>query len=309
MKRRMIAVLCIAAMLASLLAGCGEKETPEIKTPEISDITPGIGTQLPDNSTTDSSNQSSQKSAPCVTVNAYADHWSDVRIWAWSESQGDLFAAWPGDSMTDDGNGWYSYEVPTWVDHVIINGNGGAEQTADIPVKSYESWIMVYTDNAASITYKDPAYISDPWDGCEIIGGQWDGGAYDAAVQPAQSDYGYTAELNGWWEQVHIQDGNLTLNVSALCFGETVYNCTGLTVNMDVTMNAGTSCKDWQLWGRSGNTFTKLAKVNLPAGDGYTSQSITFDRPVTFDALVLAPTIPGGYSFTISMTITDVYAD
>ncbi len=168
MKRRILALLCIVAMLASLLAGCGEKETPEIELPEISSITPGSGTQLPTNAEPSSS---SKKGPQGVTVNAFVDHWNDVRIWAWSESEGDLFAAWPGDSMIDDGNGWYSYEVPAWVDHVIINGYGGAEQTGDIPVKSYESWIIVYSDNAASITYKDPEYISDPWDGCEIIGG------------------------------------------------------------------------------------------------------------------------------------------
>lgn len=299
MKKRMIALLCAAAMLAAMLCGCGGKETPTVKTPAITSITPGTN-----------SGGAAAEQAPAengFTVNAYAAHWSDVRIWAWSAEQENLFDAWPGEPMKDDGGGWYSYTVPSWVDYVIINGNSGAEQTADLPVKPQNSWIIVYSDNTASVTYLDPAYVEDPWADCEIIG------AYDsyspAPEQPAQSDSGYTASLDGWWEQVSIKDGSLTLDVSALCFAETVYNCTGLTVIMDVTMNAGTNCKDWQLWGRSGNTFTKLAKVYLPAGDGYTSQSITFDKPVTFDALVLAPTIVGGYSYSISMGITDVWSD
>lgn len=97
------------------------------------------------------------------------------------------------------------------------------------------------------------------------------------------------------------------MNVHALCFSETIYNCTGLTVNMQVEMKAGTSCKDWQLWGRSGNSFVKIAKINLPAGDGYTSQTVTFSSPVSFDALVVTPTVLGGYSWGMAMAITDVY--
>lgn len=130
-----------------------------------------------------------------------------------------------------------------------------------------------------------------------------------AAVPPVEEKTGYTSYLDGWWEQVSLKDGNFSLNVSALCFSETVYNCTGLTVNMDVTMNAGTSCKDWQVWGRSGGTFVKLAKVYLPDGDGYVSQNITFQSPVTFDAIAVTPTIVGGYSWSMSLSITDVWAD
>ena len=114
------------------------------------------------------------------------------------------------------------------------------------------------------------------------------------------------ASLEGYWEDVRLQDGSFNLNVSALTFNQTVYNCTGLTVNMNVQMNAGTSCKDWQLWGRSGGSFVKLAKIYLPAGDGSVSQSVTFPMPVTFDSLAVTPTIVGSYSWSMSLDITDV---
>lgn len=129
----------------------------------------------------------------------------------------------------------------------------------------------------------------------------------DLYVQPEVPKTGYIDNLGGSWESVNLQDGNFNLNVSALSFGQTVYNCTGFTVTMDVTMNAGTSCTDWNVWGRSGNTFVKIAKIYLPSGNGYTSQPVTFNTPVTFDAIAVTPTIVGGYSWSMSLGITDVY--
>lgn len=131
---------------------------------------------------------------------------------------------------------------------------------------------------------------------------------YSAPVVETQSPAaGYIGDLNGEWESVHLQDGTSSLTVYALAFSKTIYNCTQLTIVMDVTMNAGTNCKDWQLWGRNGNSFVKLAKIYLPAGDGYTSQTITFDSPVTFNAVAVTPTIPGGYSWSMGLGVTDVW--
>lgn len=135
-----------------------------------------------------------------------------------------------------------------------------------------------------------------------------DSAPYSAPIVETQSPAaGYIGDLNGEWESVHLQNGTSSLNVYALAFSKTIYNCTQLTILMDVTMNAGTNCKDWQLWGRNGNSFVKLAKIYLPAGDGYTSQTITFDSPVTFNALAVTPTIPGGYSWSMGLAVTDVW--
>lgn len=118
---------------------------------------------------------------------------------------------------------------------------------------------------------------------------------------------GYIDNLGGSWEQVKLKDGNFSLSVSALSFSQTVYDCTEFTVNMDVTMNANTHCKDWQVWGRTGGKFKKIGKVYLPDGDGYVSQRLTFATPVTFDSIAITPTIPGGYSWSMALGITDVY--
>ena len=129
----------------------------------------------------------------------------------------------------------------------------------------------------------------------------------EISTQPALPETGYKASLDGYWEKVNIKDGDFNLNVSALTFYETVYSCTEMTVTMDVTMNAGTSCKSWNVWGRSGNKFVKIGKIDLPAGDGYVSQTLKFSSPVTFDAIAVTPTIIGSYSWSMSLGITDVY--
>lgn len=116
----------------------------------------------------------------------------------------------------------------------------------------------------------------------------------------------YTPSLTGTWQEVRLQDGNSNLNVNALVFPETVSDCTAFTVMMDVTMNAGTKCKDWQVWGRSSGSFVKIGKVYLPDGDGYVSQQLTFDSPISFDAIAITPTAKGGYSWSMGLSITDV---
>ena len=130
----------------------------------------------------------------------------------------------------------------------------------------------------------------------------------DSQIETEQPS-GYIGDLEGSWESVHLDDGSFSLNVSALAFDETIYNCTSMTINMEVEMNAGTSCKDWQVWGRSGNTFVKLEKIYLPNGDGYTSQTLTFSTPVTFNAIVVTPTAVGGYSWAMGLSVTDVWVE
>lgn len=118
---------------------------------------------------------------------------------------------------------------------------------------------------------------------------------------------GYIEELPGHWKGVNLVDGNSKLSVSAYVFDDGPVYCRQMTVNMMVTMNAGTNCKDWNLWGRVGGQFKKLEKIYLPAGDGFGSQTVYFDTPVNLDAIVITPTIPGGYSWSLGLSVTDVW--
>lgn len=127
------------------------------------------------------------------------------------------------------------------------------------------------------------------------------------ALKETQAPSNYIADLGGQWESVHLKSGNSSLNVSARAFSQTVYDCTEMTINMNVEMNAGTKCKDWQVWGRTGGKFVKIAKIYLAEGNGFTSETISFNSPVSFDAIAVTPTITGGYSWSMGLSVTDVY--
>lgn len=132
MKKRITAWLCLILMMTGLLCGCGGNTS---KTP---------------------ANQTAPEDLYTVFARVPED-WEDIRIWAWSDTKGDLFEVWPGERMNNEGNGWYSYVLPQWVDEVIINGNGGTIQTADLAVEPQKLWIQVNADTSATISYSKPA--------------------------------------------------------------------------------------------------------------------------------------------------------
>ena len=117
----------------------------------------------------------------------------------------------------------------------------------------------------------------------------------------------YIENVDGYWESTNLKDGNFSLNVHALVFYTPLVRCREMTVNMEVSMNAGTKCKEWQVWGRVNGQFQKIAKISLPAGDGAGSETITFDTPLTFDAVIVTPTVIGGYSWSMGLSVTDAW--
>lgn len=93
------------------------------------------------------------------TVHAkVANSWTEPNLWAWSAPDGtNVFEAWPGEAMTAEEDGWYMMEVPTWVNSLIVNANGGEVQTEDLSVDAAEIWITVKEDGSFDFTYDDPA--------------------------------------------------------------------------------------------------------------------------------------------------------
>lgn len=78
--------------------------------------------------------------------------WTDIvvhakytHIWAWNKNgvAGDLFAAWPGEKMTEETGGWYGYEIKDASSLKVIFSNAGNSQspTKDI-AKSGEYWYV-----------------------------------------------------------------------------------------------------------------------------------------------------------------------
>ena len=97
------------------------------------------------------------------TIKVYAyvpDSWDSPCVWAWDDNQKNAFEAWPGQAMTKGDDGWWYAEVPAWVQNVIINGNNGAAQTADLDMpESADMWIPVTIANGtvqAEIYYSEP---------------------------------------------------------------------------------------------------------------------------------------------------------
>ena len=128
----------------------------------------------------------------------------------------------------------------------------------------------------------------------------------EPTMKPTQPK-NYIEYVDGYWESTNLKDGNFSLNVHALVFYTPLVRCREMTVNMEVSMNAGTKCKEWQVWGRVNGQFQKIAKISLPAGDGAASETITFDTPLTFDAIIVTPTVIGGYSWSMGLSVTDAW--
>lgn len=126
------------------------------------------------------------------------------------------------------------------------------------------------------------------------------------STQPTIPD-GYISFVDGGWENITLKDGNSNINTHAFVFSQELIQCSELTINLEVSMKAGTKCKEWQLWGRVDEKFQKIAKISLPDGDGSTSQTVKFDNPISFDAIVVTPTVVGGYSWSLGLSVTDVW--
>lgn len=100
------------------------------------------------------------------TFNIYAKvdaTWENPCLWAWSAPDGtNAFDAWPGGAMEEGENGWYSVKAPTWVNSIIINGNEGTVQTADIAVDPADLWVTVQADGTFEFSYTDPDQAAVP---------------------------------------------------------------------------------------------------------------------------------------------------
>lgn len=100
------------------------------------------------------------KAVEDVTVHAQVpEDWTDPCCWAWSAPDGtNAFAAWPGEAMTAGEDGWYTIQVPGWINSVIVNGNEGSVQTSDLSVEpGSELWITVTDAENAQVAYEAPA--------------------------------------------------------------------------------------------------------------------------------------------------------
>ena len=83
--------------------------------------------------------------------------WKSGNLWAWNTASGQrAFSQWPGKTMTQKTRGWYTEEVPDWVNAIVISANRDAvRKTADIIINLADVWITVYDDFSYDIHYSE----------------------------------------------------------------------------------------------------------------------------------------------------------
>lgn len=95
-----------------------------------------------------------QNNAATLTIHAKG---SGLKVYAWDE-KGGITGAWPGDSMTDDGNGWCSISFDQAIKGFLICDSSGNKLTPDdVTDKTSGEWWF----DGSSWSEKDPSGGSD----------------------------------------------------------------------------------------------------------------------------------------------------
>lgn len=169
------------------------------------------------------------------TVFAQVDgSWESPCIWAWADPAGtNAFASWPGRAMKANGNGWYSAMVPVWCNSIIINGNGGTVQTADIKeLDPANLWVTVAADASYDVTYDDPtapkaeditvyARVPEDWEAPCLWAWSHPDGTNAFASWPGEAltegeDGWYEIKVGGWINSVIINANGGTVQTTDL---------------------------------------------------------------------------------------------
>ena len=137
--------------------------------------------------------------------------WSTVRLWAWTDN-GNIFDAWPGEIISKDGDGWYSYTFEKSITSVSVIWNNGTDQTVDINNVTESTCYSLNSQSGKSITV---SAVSCPkkkytitfvnWNGDELQKGQVQEGEmpqYAGLTPTRPDDENYTYEFSGWTPEI-----------------------------------------------------------------------------------------------------------
>lgn len=125
------------------------------------------------------------------------------------------------------------------------------------------------------------------------------------AALPAVHANAETEYLSGDWEEATIKDNGSTWNVHAFRLDETLYNCKSFDLEIEISMNYGARCKDWQVWVGYRGDYSKVGSIYLADGDGYASKTIRLRDAATFDAVAIIPTVYGRYSWSFYLYVSN----
>ena len=163
--------------------------------------------------------------APRITefvVHAFVPRdWGTPALWAWSTVAGtDVSDKWPGAAMNAAGDGWFTTSLPSWVDHLIVNGGDGTVQTEDIPIDAKELWIVVHADLTYELSYEGSIEVIQDVTISAIAPSEWDdvrcwawadvGDVFEKWPGEAMDKNGswHTIEVPGWVSYLIINGNN-----------------------------------------------------------------------------------------------------
>lgn len=107
--------------------------------------------EAPDTSGTDTDVDSGEMINLMITVPA---DWTYPYLWAWSDSNGDVYDKWPGEEIVIQENGVGVKQIPNWVTGIIVSAQGGVVQTEDITIESgKDTNVIIYSADDYLVTY------------------------------------------------------------------------------------------------------------------------------------------------------------
>jgi len=213
--------------------------------------------------------------------------WSTVRLWAWT-TNGNLFNSWPGQIVSTDDDGWYSYTFDEDITSVNIIWNNGTNQTVNIEgVYSSTCYALNSTSgNAIEVSVVDcPSTIHTQytivfknWDGSVLQSTQVEEGKipqYTGATPTKPSDSQYSYTFSGWTPQIVAATADATYTATFKSIGD--HN---ITVRLDPSSCSGWSTVRLWAWTDEGNIFDSWpGQIVSKDSEGW--YSYTFDEDIT----------------------------
>ena len=147
--------------------------------------------------------------------------WSTVRLWAWTDA-GNVFDAWPGQVVSKDKEGWYSY---TFGDVTSINiiWNNGIDKTVEIEGVTSSTCYALNSTTGTAITTRvvncpdavptKYTIVFKNWDGSVLQSTQVEEGKmpqYTGATPTKPNDAQYSYTFSGWTPQIVAATANST---------------------------------------------------------------------------------------------------
>lgn len=154
------------------------------------------------------------------------NNWSRVSCYMWNNEQGDANnASWPGEAMTDEGDGVWSYDIKGDYNMVIFN-NGSGSKTLDLDYPGdcmiYDNGFKEYDTNPLKVKAFESSVASPQYIGSSIV--------FTAAAKSDGSVIEYQFSVNGTVTQNYSTNSTFTWN--PVSTGE-------YTIKLDVKDNIG----------------------------------------------------------------------